>query len=609
MNQYSTRQFIIGGIIVLVFFIYIIRLFYIQVIDKSYRNSAENNSQRNVVQYPSRGLIYDRKGRLLVCNEAAYDLMLNPQELRAFDTSEFCNILGISKDQVIDGIQKAKNFSHYKSSPFIYQVSDLTYALFQESMYKFPGFYAQPRTLRRYTGKIAAHLFGYVGEVDSSVIKKDSYYQIGDYIGMSGMEKSYEKVLRGKKGVTKYLVDVHNRVKGSFQNGMFDTASVIGKNIVSTIDAGLQEYGEKLMANCRGSIVAIEPSTGEVLALVSSPTYDPQLLVGRLRSKNYGELKQDNRLPLFNRAIMPKYPPGSPFKLLNAMIGLKEGVVTQESQFSCYLGYTAGPIHVKCHPHPTPLDMPHGIQYSCNAYFDNVFRRIIENPSYTRQSEAFDAWRNYILTFGFGKKLNSDFTNELSGNIPTSKYYDKIYGRNGWKSLTVISLAIGQGELGVTPLHLANLAATIANRGFYFIPHTVRKIEGLDTIESRFTNKHFTAFDSTYFNVVVHGMELAVNGPNGGTANGAEVPGIIVCGKTGTAQNAGVEDHSIFIAFAPKDNPKIALSVYVENGGFGANFAVPVASLLIEKYLKDTVNRAWLEDYVKSYKINYVDKK
>jgi len=609
MNPFSTRQFIIGGIITLVFFIYLVRLFYIQIINSTYKYSAENNSQRYVTQYPSRGLIFDRHGKLLIGNEAAYDLMLNPQELKAFDTAEFCNIIGISTEQVKENIHKAKVYSHYKSSPFVFQVSDITYAILQEKLYKFPGFYVQPRTLRKYNSGIAAHLYGYVGEVDSSIIKKDSYYQMGDYIGMSGIEKAYEKYLRGKKGVTIYLVDVHNRIKGSFQNGRFDTASVVGKNLISTIDAGLQEYGEKLLKNCRGSIVAIEPSSGEVLALVSSPSYDPQLLVGRVRSKNYNELKQDIRLPLFNRGIMPKYPPGSPFKLLNAMISLKEGVVSTETQFTCYLGYTAGPIHVACHPHPTPLDMPHAIQYSCNAYFDNVFRRIIENPQFSRQPEAYDEWRNYIMSFGFGKKLNSDFPNELSGNIPSSKYYDKIYGKNGWKSLTIISLAIGQGELGVTPLHLANFAATIANRGFFYSPHTVKKIQDLDTIESRFTQPHYTAFDSSYFNVIVKGMEMAVNGPNGGTANGAAVPGIIVCGKTGTAQNPHGEDHSIFIAFAPKDNPKIALSVYVENGGFGANYAVPVASLMIEKYLNDTISRAWLEDYIMNYKINYIDKK
>lgn len=499
MNPFSTRQYIIGGIISLVFFIYLSRLFYIQIIDNTYKYSAENNSQRYVTQYPSRGLIFDRHGNLLIGNEAAYDLMLNPQELKAFDTAEFSNIIGISIEQVKENIHKAKVYSHYKSSPFMFQVSDITYAILQEKLYKFPGFYVQPRTLRKYNSNLAAHLFGYVGEVDSSIIRKDNYYQMGDYIGMSGIEKAYEKYLRGKKGVTIYLVDVHNRVKGSFQNGRFDTAPVVGKNLISTIDAGLQEYGEKLMKNCRGSIVAIEPSSGEILALVSSPTYDPQLLVGRVRSKNYNELKQDIRLPLFNRAIMPKYPPGSPFKLLNAMISLKEGVVSTETQFACYLGYTAGPIHVACHPHPSPLDMPHAIQYSCNAYFDNVFRRIIENPKFNRQPEAYDEWRNYIMSFGFGKKLNSDFPNELSGNIPSSKYYDKIYGKNGWKSLTIISLAIGQGELGVTPLHLANFAATIANRGFYFIPHTIRKIQDLDTIESRFTQPHFTDLDSILF--------------------------------------------------------------------------------------------------------------
>jgi penicillin-binding protein 2 len=606
MNQFSTRQIIIGGIMVLVFLIYIGRLFYIQIIDPTYKYSAENNSQRYVTQYPARGLIFDRKGKLLVSNMAAYDLMVNRRGLKAFDTLELATILGLDLDQFDKILFKIKNNNDYifKSAQFLSQLSDSTYALLQEKLYKFPGFFVQPRTLRTYNVNIAAHLFGYVGEVDSAIIKKNPYYKIGDYIGMSGLEKAYEPELRGKKGVNIFLVDVHNRVKGSLQNGRFDTAAVMGKNVTCTIDADLQRFGEMLMHNFHGSVVAIEPSTGEVLALISTPNYDPNLLVGRVRSKNYNFLRQDPNLPLFNRAVMPKYPPGSTFKLVNALIALKENVVTTEDKFYCYQGYTAGPIHVACHIHPTPLDMRHGIQNSCNAYFDNVFRRIIENPEFPKTADAYSEWRKYVLTFGFGKKLNTDFPNELASFIPTSSFYDKIYGRNGWKSLTILSLAIGQGEIGVTPLHLANLSATVANRGFYYIPHTVKKIEGLDTINSRFTEKHYTAFDSSYYRPIVDGMYLAVN--DGGTAWDAAVKGLDICGKTGTAQNPhGEDDNSIFIAFAPKDHPKIAISVYIEYGGFGATYAGPVASLMIEKYLTDSISRPYMIDYLKKARINY----
>jgi penicillin-binding protein 2 len=608
MNPFAVRKFIIGGIIVLVISIYIIRLFYIQIIDETYKFSADNNSQRYVIQYPSRGLIFDRNNKLLVCNKAAYDLMLNRQELKPFDTAELANIIGIEKDQLKRILIRIKNNQEYvfKPAPFLNQLSDSVYAILQEKLYKFPGFFVQPRTLRKYTTKLAAHLFGYVGEVDSSIIKRNAYYQMGDYIGMSGIEKAYEKELRGKKGVTIYLVDVHSRIKGSFQSGRMDTSAVFGRNLISTIDADIQEYGEKLMSNFKGSIVAIEPSSGEILAFVSSPDYDPQLLVGRERSKNFNILKQNIQLPLFNRAIMPKYPPGSTFKLMNALIGLKEGVINKETMFSCLPGYVAGIIHVGCHIHPTPLDLPHSIQHSCNAYYCNVFRRIMENPAFPSQADSYNGWRKLLMTFGLGQKLNTDLPNELSGNIPLAGYYNKIYGRNHWISLTVISLAIGQGEVGVTPLQMANMVAAVANRGYYFIPHTVKSIQGIDTIDSRFKTKNFTAFDSALFTPIIDGMFMAVNGPDGGTAAIAAVPGLDICGKTGTAQNPhGQEDHSIFIAFAPKNNPKIALSVYIENGGFGSTYAAPIASLLIEKYLTDSVKRTWLEEYLLNARIDY----
>jgi penicillin-binding protein 2 len=607
-NQYVNRYYLISGIFIAVMVIYLIRLFYMQIIDSSYKYSSENNSQRYVTLYPSRGLISDRNGKIIVSNRAAYDLMVNPQELRAFDTTEFCSILNITPEYVRTTIQKARSYSKYKSSPFLYQISDSMYGLFQEKLYKFPGFYVQPRTLRYYEKKTAAHLLGYVGEVDSSDIRKDPYYQMGDYIGMSGIERAYEKELRGIKGAKIYLVDVHNRIKGSLAEGKFDKPSYPGKNITSTIDLDLQMYGEKLIKNFRGGIVAIEPSTGEILVLVSNPSYDPQLLVGRNRATNFIQLRDDPSNPLFNRALQSKNPPGSTFKLLNALVGLQTGAITPESSFSCNRGYTVGIVHVGCHIHPSPLDLVAGIQNSCNAYFCNVFRRIIDNPKEKNKETAYTHWRNLVMSFGLGQKINTDLPHEVGGNIPSLEYYNKIY-RNSWNSVTIISLSIGQGEIGVTPLQLANMAAAISNRGYYYIPHSVKLIEGKDSIDSRFKQKQYTAFDTSLFKIVIEGMYRAVNGPGGGTALNCAVPGLDICGKTGTAQNPHGEDHSVFIAFAPRNNPKIAISVYIENGGFGATVAVPIASLMIEKYLKDTISRPWYEDYLKNKYINYSNKK
>ncbi|MCX7986096.1 MAG: penicillin-binding protein 2 [Bacteroidales bacterium] len=603
-NQYANRYYIISGIFVLVVFVYLIRLFFMQIIDTSYKFSAENNSQRYVTLYPARGLIYDRHGKLIVSNQAAYDLMVNPQELRPFDTSTFCSILGITPDYVRLTIRKARNYSRYKSSPFLYQIPDSVYAAFQEQLYKFPGFYVQPRTLRHYERKIAAHFLGYVGEVDSSHIKNDPYYQMGDYIGMSGLEKAYEKELRGVKGVKIYLVDVHNRIKGSLANGRFDKPAIQGKNITSTIDADLQAYGEKLIKNFRGGIVAIEPSTGEILVLTSNPSYDPQMLIGRGRASNFVKLRDDPSNPLFNRALQSKNPPGSTFKLLNALVGLQTGAISPQSTFGCAMGYTAGPVHVGCHLHPTPLDLIGSIQYSCNAYYCNVFRRIIDNPKENDRFSAYQHWRELVMSFGLGKKIQTDLPHELGGNIPSLDYYNRIY-RKSWNSITIISLSIGQGEIGITPLQLANMAATIANRGYYYIPHSVKLINGYDSIDNRFKQKQFTAFDSSYFEIIVEGMYRAVNGPGGGTALNGSVKGLDICGKTGTAQNPHGDDHSIFIAFAPRNNPKIAIAVYIENGGFGATIAVPIASLMIEKYLTDTITRPWYEEYLRTKTIIY----
>ncbi len=595
MDQFASRRNIIAIIFLLAAFALVIRLFYIQVIDSSYKLSAENNSQRIEILYPARGLIYDRKGELLVYNQPSYDLMIAPYELRQFDSLEFCKILNISIQRLRAGIARAR-IPKYRREPFIKQISPENYAALQEKMYKFPGFYVRSRTLRRYSKPMASHLFGYVGEVDEKMILKRPSYVMGDYLGISGIEGYYENELKGEKGQEVLLVDVHGRVKGPYQDGRFDKDAIVGRDLTCTIDAELQEYGEYLMKHYKGSIVAIEPSTGEILALVSSPDYNPALLVGRERTANYTALERDSLLkPLYNRALMANYPPGSTFKPIQALIGLQEGVININSTFSCQRGFHFKNVSVACHEHSSPLSLIHGIENSCNSYFCNVYKRIIENPKYANAELAYRAWYNYVVSFGIGKRLNSDFTNELRGNLAPVSYYDHYYGANHWNALTTISLAIGQGEILVTPLQMANWTATIANRGFYYIPHVVKKIEGVDTIEHRFYEKHRIDIDTANFGIVIQGMELAVKS---GTATVANLPNITVCAKTGTAENPQGTDHSVFIAFAPKVNPKIAISVYVEHGKWGATYAGPIASLMIEKYLTDSIapNRKYIED-------------
>jgi penicillin-binding protein 2 len=587
MDQYATRRNIIAGIILLATFILLIRLFYVQVIDSSYKLSAENNSKRIEVLYPARGLIYDRNKKLIVYNQPAYDLMIAPYELKPFDSLELCSLINVDMNRLRTGIKRSFN-PRYRREPFIKQLSPEAYARLQEKLYKFHGFYVRSRTLRRYDQEIASHLFGYVGEVDEKLMASNNYYALGDYIGISGMEGYYEKVLRGEKGQEVLLVDVHGKVKGPYQGGRFDKDAVVGKNLVCTIDEDLQAYGEKLMKGYKGSIVAIEPATGEILALISAPSYSPSLLIGRERTANYSKLLTDPLEPIFNRALMANYPPGSTFKPIQALIGLQEGVISASSSFSCNMGFHIGKT-VGCHEHSSPLDLVHGMMNSCNAYFCNVYKRIIENQEYKSTELAYNVWRKYVLSFGFGSRLNSDFTNELKGFIAPTSYYDRYYGANHWNALTTISLAIGQGEILITPLQMANMSATIANRGYYYIPHVVKKIEGIDTIESRFYKKHIIDIDTQNFNLVVRGMELAVNGGAGSTAGIAQIKDILVCGKTGTAQNPHGADHSVFMAFAPKNNPKIAISVYVEHGVWGARYAAPIASLMIEKYLNDSI--------------------
>ncbi len=597
-DRYANRKFVIMALVLLASVILIARLFYIQIVDKTYRVSAANNALRPVTQYPARGLIYDRNGELIVYNQAAYDLLVIPVQTSAFDTVRFNEILGITMDDFRARMKTAVSYSRRTPSVFMKMISSETYAILQEELYLFPGFYVQARTLRKYTRPVAAHLLGYVGEVDNKLLAKDRYYRSGDYIGVSGIEKSYEEQLRGAKGVNIFLVDVHNNIKGSYAEGRYDTVAVPGTNLWSTIDLTLQEYGERLMQNKTGSIVAIEPATGEILTLVSSPTYDPSLLVGRIRSENFQILQADTIKPLFDRALMASYPPGSTFKIMNGLIGLQEAVIRPTSLFSCSNGYHAGALTVGCHSHRSPLNLPEAVAQSCNAWFCNAFRNILENPEYSSVQDAFDKWREYLVAFGFGNKLGIDLPNELSGFIPARSYYDRYYGKDRWKALTVISLAIGQGEIGATPLQMANMAAVIANRGSFYIPHVVKKIGEEGAPSPLYTQKYITGISPENFEPVIEGMEGAVNGGEGSTARGARLDSIIICGKTGTAQNPHGKDHSIFVAFAPKDNPQIAIAVYVENAGFGSTFAAPIASLMIEKYLTGKIKRKYLEDHV-----------
>lgn len=591
-DAFVRRKYLIVALVSIASLALIIRLFVIQVVKNTYRMSADNNVLRYVTQYPARGLIYDRNGKLVVINQAAYDLMVVPAQTAKMDTALFCSELGIPMDIFNERMKAARNYSRRAPSVFLKQISDETYARFQEKMFMFPGFYVQPRTLRKYSKPIAAHLLGYVSEVDEALIKKDPYYKSGDYIGKLGIEEAYEKDLRGKRGVKIFMVDVYSRIKGSYANGAMDTVAVQGSDIVSSIDLDLQEYGELLMKNKSGSIVAIEPKTGEILSLVSSPDYDPGLLVGRIRSENFARLQADTIFkPLFNRASMAKYPPGSTFKPVNGLIALQEKVITPYTLFGCSNGY----LFVKCHSHSSPLNLEGAIMNSCNAYFCQAYRKILENPAYGSVSEAYDKWQSYVTEFGFGRKLGTDLVNELPGSIPTSSYFDGYHGKNGWKALTVISMAIGQGEVETTPLQMANYTAAIANRGYFYTPHVVKSIGEDHRVDPRFTEKHKISIDSTNFEEIIKGMEDAVNGGEGATARGAAISDIIVCGKTGTAQNPFGENHSVFIAFAPKDDPKIAIAVYVENAGYGATYAAPVASLMIEKYLKGQITNKYQE--------------
>ena len=588
MNDYTreTRKFILGGAIIIVLLVYIVRLFTLQVLSDEYKTKADSNAFYKKTIYPSRGLIYDRNGELLVYNQPAYDIMFVPREIKGrLDTLELCSALNITREDFEKRMEDVRNprsnpgYSAYTQQLFMSRLSADEFARFQEKLFRFPGFYVQKRSIRQYSCDAAGVILGDIGEVSPKRLKSDSYYVRGDYIGTQGLESSYENVLRGKKGVEMLLRDAHGRIQGKYRNGALDTMPQRGKDLTLSIDIELQRLGERLLKNKIGSIVAIEPATGEILCMVSSPSYDPHILVGRQRGANHKKLANDKRKPLLNRAIMGTYPPGSTFKTSQALTFLEEGIITENTPFPCHGGFVHAGLRVGCHPHPAPLPLVPAIATSCNGYFCWGLLRMLSSSKYGKVQKAMNVWRDYMVSMGFGYKLGVDLPGEVRGMIPNAQFYDKAY-RASWNGLTVISISIGQGEVTLTPLQIANLCATIANRGTFITPHVVKNIEN-DTLPSIYSTPRETMASRKSYEHVVAGMRQAVLA---GTCRGANLPDIEVCGKTGTAQNKG-KDHSAFIGFAPMKEPKIALAVYVENGGFGATYAVPIGALLMEQYL------------------------
>ena len=579
----------------------LVKLFYIQIINDKYKRDASNNSMVYNYIYPPRGVIYDRHGEILVGNEVCYDISVRPRDVTPFDTLALAEALGVEADFIRERMayyRKYRTRIGWQTLTLLKHIPQENYIRFIEEAYRFPGFKAEVRSVRQYPFNAGGNLLGYISEVDADYIQNHPEYRSGDYVGKTGLEAAREAELRGVKGYHIFLRDSRNRVQSPYMDGEDDKEAEPGKDIVSTIDAHLQQYGQQLMAGKVGSVVAIEPSTGEILAMVSSPGIDVDVLsdIG----KHYGEISRDPRKPMFNRTVMASYPPGSVFKLINGLIGLQEGVLQPSNMYPCNYGFPYGNNRrLGCHGHASPLNLLSAIATSCNGYFCYVFRNILDNKRYKNTAEALDRWREYVLSFGFGRKLGSDFPSELGGNIPTSSFYDKIYGKGAWRFQTVISLSIGQGEIGATPLQIANLAAIMANRGYYYIPHIVKDSDGVE-IDPKYKERQYTMVDTTHFHTAVEGMYMAVNGGGsaGGTAFSARIPGLDVCGKTGTAQNPHGKDNSVFICFAPKDNPKIAVAAYVENAGFGATWALPVASLMLEKYLNGEISpeRQYLED-------------
>ena len=591
------RKLVIGGVAIVIVIIYIMRLFVLQIMTDTYKKNADSNAFLNKIQYPSRGAIYDRNGKLLVFNQPAYDITFVPREVTELDTLDFCRTLNITKEQLLKRMKDVKNrwmnpgYSRYTHQVFMTQLSAEECGVFQEKLFKFPGFYIQRRTIRQYTYNAAGHALGDIGEVSMRDIEADDYYIRGDYVGKQGIEKSYEKYLRGEKGVEVLLRDAHGRIQGHYMDGKLDRPSVPGKNLKLGLDIDLQMLGERLK-NKIGAIVAIEPETGEILCLVSAPNFDPHLMIGRQRGKNHNMLQKDKQKPLLNRAIMGVYPPGSTFKTAQALTFLQEGIIQPSTSFPCSHGFIYGGLRVGCHGHGSPLPLIPAIATSCNAYFCWGLYRMFGDKKYGSPQNALTVWKDHMVSQGFGYKLGTDLPGEKRGFIPNAGVYDKAY-RGSWNGLTVISISIGQGEVLSTPLQMANLAATIANRGYFVTPHIVKDIQDAE-LDSTYRERRYTSIDRSYYEEIVEGMRAAVTGVTGSATcriAGAILPGVEVCGKTGTAQNRG-HDHSAFIGFAPMDKPKIAIAVYVENGGWGATYGVPYGALMMEQYLNGKLSPA-----------------
>lgn len=586
------RKYVIGGFITVIVLIYLIRLFCLQIGDDKYKESADSNAFLKRVIYPARGLMYDRKGKLVVFNKPAYDVMIIPKDVGEFDTIELCSALEITREELLERWKEMKNprknpgYSAYTPQKLITHLSQQDYGRLQEKLYLFPGFFIQKRTVREYAYPAAANILGNIREVSAGDIERDRYYRRGDYTGDLGIEKSYEKALRGEKGMEILMKDAFGRIKGKYEDGIHDISPQSGHNLKLSIDIELQQYGEQLMRNKIGAIVAIEPSTGEILALVSSPSYDPSLLVGRERGKNYAKLVKDSLKPLYDRAIQGAYPPGSTFKPTQGLIFLQEGIVNLSTAYPCYHGYVNG-LRVGCHGHGSPIALKPALQTSCNAYFCWGFKNMIDKRG-TKPGDQFEKWKNYLVQMGYGYRLGIDLPSESRGFIPNTEFYNKSFRGRNWSGNSIISVSIGQGEILATPVQIANLCATIANRGYYITPHVVKEISD-STIDASFRKKHRPEIRKKYYEDVAEGMRMAVLG---GTCRLANLPGIEVCGKTGTAQNPHGKDHSAFMGFAPYHNPKIAICVYVENAGFGATYGVPIGSLMMEKYLTGTVSEA-----------------
>ena len=580
------RKLVIGGFIMAIVIVYIVRLVQLQLMDSTYKASADNNAFMERVIYPSRGLIYDRNDSLIVYNSPEYDLMMTPKDVQEFDTIDFCNTLQISReefDRRLQEMKKGRNYSSFTQQVFMNHLSPEDYGRLQEKLYRFPGFFVVQRILRQYNYHVAANVLGDIREVNARDIENDDYYRPGDYTGDLGIEKSYEKWLRGVKGKEILVRDATGKIKTRYNDGADDISPIAGNNLKLSIDIGLQAYGEMLMQGKVGAIVCIEPKTGEILALVSSPTYDPALLMGKERGKNYSNLVNNRLKPLYDRAIMAAYPPGSTFKPTQGLIFLDEGIITTSTMYPCRRGYVNAGLRVGCHGHGSPISLKPALQTSCNAYFCWGFKHMMDNrKKYGSTGKAFEVWKNHMVSMGYGYKLGVDMPGESRGFIPNTAFYDKFHKKGKWSGQSIISDAIGQGEILATPLQIANLSATIANRGYYITPHVVKNIEGVGVLKKNL-ERHDTDIDKRYYSDIVEGMRMAVMG---GTCSRANIPGLDVCGKTGTAQNPHGRDHSIFMGFAPMNDPKIAVCVYVENAGFGAAFGVPIGALMIQRYLR-----------------------